>query len=163
MRPRAASDRVGAAAVAALLALSIWVGVASCSCAKRGPPIVLEYADVVDAGTPGAIALPSFDATKPAVHVLAPVRAQVASAGLLPYSLGRLGISFDLVPEAKPAFRAWTSARLDKPMALILDGRVVTVATIRSPLPGNGIIEFGEHGPSRSELWEIVERLEAKE
>ena len=50
-----------------------------------------------------------------------------------------------------------------KPMALILDGRVVTVATIGSPLPGNGIIEFGEHGPSRSELWEIVERLEAKE
>ena len=78
MSARAASDRFGAAVIVAVLALSIWAGAASCSCAKRGPPVVLEYADVVDAGTPGATALPSFDATKPAVHVLATDRAHDA-------------------------------------------------------------------------------------
>lgn len=91
---------------------------AACSKTK---PVVCEYAEVVEAGTPGAIEVPTYAPSKPVVHVLEPVRFRVKSA-----TLGRSSrksatgesvpaISFEMTPADGAAFRTWTTARVQKP------------------------------------------------
>ncbi len=133
------------------------------ACSPAAPPVVMEWAEVVAAGTPDARLVPPFDPSQPAVHVLEPRVFRVADAHIQPDPLGAPGIAFRLVEEDVDSFRAWTAARVRKSAAVMLDGRVVTVATVNSPLPGSGIIEFGSHLPEPEELRALVERLTWRE
>lgn len=147
-------------AIARASALAIAACATLLSGCAKGPPVVLSYAEVVAACTAGAIALPAFDAKGAPTNVLAPVTAAVEEASLQPSSYGRPAISFELAASDAAAFGAWTAAHDRKPMALILDGRVAMVATVHGRLPGSGLIEFpAEGGPTREEMWRIVEGL----
>lgn len=143
--------------------LALALAVISTACSPAAPPIVMEWAEVVPASTPGARLVPSFAASQPAVHVLEPRVFRVAETRIQPDALGNPGIAFDLVEEDVESFRSWTTARVRKTAAVLLDGRVVTVATVNSPLPGSGILEFGSHPPSLDEIEALAYRLKRRE
>ncbi len=54
---------------------------------------------------------------------------------------GRWIISFELTPEGAAVFGPYTAANLNQPMAIVLDGRVLSAPYIRARLDTGGIIE----------------------
>lgn len=59
---------------------------------------------------------------------------------------GDPAVGFFLDPRDATDFYRWTGANIDRKLAVLVDDRVTTLATIRDALPGNGVI-------SRSEPW----------
>ena len=55
-------------------------------------------------------------------------------------------VFFEFKPDRKPYFGAFTEKHVRENMAIILDGRVNSAPVIKSPLPGEGIIEGGGAG-----------------
>jgi hypothetical protein len=131
-------------------------------CSRSAPPAVFEMAEVVPAGTAGAIALPSYDLAAPMVHVVDATVFHVARA--VPYAqtmVGDPGIGFELEAAEHAAFRAWTRARIGRSVALLVDRRVASVAVIMSELPGSGVIDFRRRMPPDA-VEEIARRLGAQ-
>ncbi len=58
---------------------------------------------------------------------------------------GEVVVYFEFNAERKPYFAAFTKKNVNREMAMIVDGKVASAPTIRSELPGEGIIESG-HG-----------------
>lgn len=131
------------------------------ACAKR-VPVALEFAEVVVAGTAGAIEVPHYDAAKGVVHVVDLEQFDVAHATLTDDTATGCYLSYTLTPDAAITFRAWTTAHVKRTCATMIGRRVVMLATVMEPLPGSGMVEFPLDGPERSELWELAERLEAR-
>jgi protein-export membrane protein SecD len=52
-------------------------------------------------------------------------------------------IRFDLKPEASATFSQYTGANINQPMAIVLDGVVLSAPFIRAQLDGGGVIEGG--------------------
>lgn len=150
--------RAGAAQRSIVVALALIFS----ACTRRPAliPATFEMADVVTAGTPGALRLPNWEA-RDFVHV-ANLRAfDIVEASVQPDSFGAPGIAFRLDPSEEAAFRAWTGSRSGKTAAMVVDRRVATVATVHGPLPGAGMIEFGMSVPIIADLGELAERLAA--
>ncbi len=145
---------------AAILAFSAMLFAA---CFEAKPPMVLEFAEVVEAGTAGALAVSKFDGTPGDVHVLEPTRFRIATASVASKKIDPPMVMYQLTPQDAIRFREWTTARVKRPVALMLDRRVVQVANIAEPLPGGGHIEFGPSGPDRGDLWEICDRLRPRD
>lgn len=133
------------------------------SCFERKPPIVLEYADVVDAATPGALAVSNFDGSPGETHVLAPTRFRIATASLTGKWIRPPMIHYELAPDDAIRFHGWTKDRVGRMVAQMLDRRVVEVGKIMTPLPGGASIEIRTSDPDRGDLWELCGRLQAKE
>lgn len=65
-----------------------------------------------------------------------------ASAELAPVAAGGQGwqINFELTSEAAPIFANFTSSRIGQPMAIVLDGQVLSAPTIQAQLSSGGVI-----------------------
>jgi len=133
------------------------------SCFEHKPTIVLEYAELVDAATPGALAVSNFDGSPGTTHVLAPTRFRIATASLTDKWIKPMLISYQLIPEDAIRFHGWTKERVGRSVAQMLDRRVVVVGKIETPLPGGGSIEIRTPDPDRGDLQEMCGRLESKE
>lgn len=59
------------------------------------------------------------------------------------HQVAQIVVYFEFKPERKPYFGAFTERHVKESMAIILDGKVNSAPTIKSPLPGEGIIEGG--------------------
>jgi len=143
------------------LALSILV--AACAQPRAGSSAGFEVAMVADPG-PATIEMPDARSDAPStVHVedLQAFRVESASMQTDP-QYGTLAIAFDLEPSDAERFEAWTAVRVGRPMAILVNRRVLTVATLQSALPGSGIIPGGPNGFSPAEAERIVEELEAR-
>jgi preprotein translocase subunit SecD len=68
-------------------------------------------------------------------------------------------VSFEIATEKKNDFGEFTKANVGNGMAIVLNGEVATIATIKSPLLGSGIIEGGARGFSAKEVKDLVSVL----
>jgi len=151
-----APGRVESRGVVALAAIALALG---CGVSATPPPAVFEMAEVVAPGTPGALRLPSFDLAAPATFVVAPKQFTIAWAKPLEGVVRQPALSFEIVPGEQADFSAWTRARIGRSVTVLIDRRVTTVATIMSPLPSGGIIEFRGARLRAEEVEEIARRL----
>jgi preprotein translocase subunit SecD len=71
--------------------------------------------------------------------------------------VGRLVVGFELDAEAGDVFHQFTSANVGQPMSVVLDKRVISTATIQSPIRDRGQIS----GPAREEVHNLVAQLQA--
>jgi protein-export membrane protein SecD/preprotein translocase SecF subunit len=70
--------------------------------------------------------------------------------------LGYPAVHFEMSPEKRDAFGAFTEKHVDEQMAIVLNGEIVTDPRIKSKLPGSGIIEGGAGGFSQKEVKDLV-------
>lgn len=77
-------------------------------------------------------------------------------------NLGYPAVGFELRPERKDDFTEMTGEHVHDSMALVLDGKCLTFATIQTPLPGGGIIQGGIDGFTTSEVMRMVRLLRAR-
>jgi hypothetical protein len=147
-----------AARRAALVAV---LGAAGCVSGPAGPPAVLEWAEVVAADAPAALELDFHPAPGKTerVRLAEPVRFEVARASLGYDSLGQPGIDFQMTAADAARFRSWTGTRVGRKVAALVDREVLQVATVRTPLPGAGMIECGSIGLTLKQTGQLVERL----
>lgn len=146
-----------------LAALAISLFVAACAQPRAGSSAGLEVAIVADPGPATIEMSDARDGAPSTVHVedLQAFRVESASVATDPH-VGNVAISFELVPSDAERFEAWTAARVGRPMAILVNRRVLTVATLQSALPGSGIITGGASGFSPAEAQRIVHELEAR-
>ncbi len=83
----------------------------------------------------------------------------IASTGFSQDSMGYPALSFELAKERMKDFSDWTKSILGHGMAIVLDDEILTLATVRSRLPGSGIIEGGAGGFSKEEVKALAELL----
>jgi len=74
-------------------------------------------------------------------------------------SMGYPAVSFEIAQAKKGLFGDFTKANVGKGMGIVLNGEIATLATIRSPLLGGGIIEGGAGGFSKKEVQDLVSTL----
>ncbi len=74
-------------------------------------------------------------------------------------ALGYPAVHFEIADPQKEEFRRWTYELIDRQMALLLDGKVVTMPKVSSELPGDGIIDFGAMHKTKEEARELAARL----
>lgn len=67
--------------------------------------------------------------------------AGLASAAASVSPVGSYYIQFELRPESRELFRNYTGANLGQPMAIVLDGVVLSAPVIQAQLDGGGVIE----------------------
>lgn len=148
--------RLGCAAVAATLALT------GCASQPKAPH-VLEFALVADGG-PGA-----FDAdytprggTPTQLSLEPPQRFAVARADLTQDpSTGDPAVTVDFEPAAGVQFESWTGKNLERRLAVLLDGQVMLVATIQSPLSGKMMFLRASPPFTTAEARDVVDGLNA--
>ncbi|HXE55923.1 MAG TPA: protein translocase subunit SecD, partial [Tepidisphaeraceae bacterium] len=70
-----------------------------------------------------------------------------------------VGFGFD--PQGASDFGRLTGANINKPLAVILDGKVISAPSIRSMITANGTIDGGSKGFTRAELEYLVNTLSA--
>lgn len=74
-------------------------------------------------------------------------------------AMGMPAVSFEIGAAKKAAFGDFTQANIGQGMAIVLNGEVATLATIKSKLPGSGIIEGGRGGFTQKEVKDLVDTL----
>ncbi len=84
---------------------------------------------------------------------------KLETVGFSQDSYGYPAVSFEISTDAKNAFGEFTEKNIGRGMAIVLNGEVVTLATIRSRLPGSGIIEGGAGGFTAKEVQDMVSTL----
>ena len=118
----------------------------SASCAAPAAPLVdakpvrFEYAfaaqaDVATAGSQSQFAGASLslgDRTEP----------KLASIAVEHDHLGNPALAFELERQSAEAFRAATREHVDDRLAILLDGEIVSVATVNEELPGQGMVSL---------------------
>jgi len=67
--------------------------------------------------------------------------------------------SFELKKERAKDFGDWTESILGRPMAIVYGDEILMLATVKSRLPGGGIIEGGAGGFTQAEVKALVESL----
>jgi preprotein translocase subunit SecD len=85
--------------------------------------------------------------------------ADIASAGFSQDRMGYPAVSFELKKERTKDFGDWTESILGHGLAIVRDDEILTLATVRSRLPGGGIIEGGAGVSSRGEARALVTLL----
>lgn len=69
---------------------------------------------------------------------------------------GRPAFGFELTDAAAEQFRAFTSANVDRRLAIVMDGEVRSAPVIRGPIGAKGIVEGGAGGWDEAELARLV-------
>jgi len=151
---------VSVGAATGLIAVAVCVlSFGACSkSAVSSPPAVFEIADVSSADDPAAVERPWYFGKSGTVHVANVERFEIESATVQPNFLGEPAVAFKLIESQRAAFSIWTGARMERNVAMLLDGRIVLCATLRDPRPGECILDFGHEQPSSDELHALVEQ-----
>ena len=148
--------RLGGAAIAAALVL---FGCASQPKAAH----VLEFALVAD-GEPAALDLDYTPrgGSPTRVGLDQPKRFAVAHAEMTHEpSTGDTAVDVELEREDGVQFEHWTALNLERRMAILLDRRIMMVATIQSPLSGRAVFLRATPPFTVDEVRDIVDSLNA--
>ncbi len=87
---------------------------------------------------------------------------QLASAGQIPDPRSGLpAVSFNLNTVGAQEMGAMTAAHVNDPMAIVLDGRIISAPTINSKISGSGQITGGNDGFDPAELTYLIRTLNA--
>jgi len=85
--------------------------------------------------------------------------ADIAKVGISSDEMGYPAISFELAGSRQGDFSDWTKTLFGKGLAIVLDEEILTLAAVRSRLPGKGIIQ-GTPGFSPGEVEALVKLLQ---
>ena len=83
----------------------------------------------------------------------------VASTSPSQDQMGQPALEFELAKERGTDFGDWTQSLIGHGLAIVLDDEVLTLAAVRSRLPGGGLIEGGAGGFTKEELGVLREVL----
>lgn len=150
------------AAIRRTCVIAVFVGAAlltACSRSPAAPAAVFEIAEVVPAGTPGALALSPWIASSAVMHVAEPARFAIERAQVQPGPLGDPALLVESTEADRAAFHDWTSARVGRSVAFLADQQVLCVAPMHGALPGGGLVDFGSDKVDPTLLRHLAERL----
>ncbi len=86
-------------------------------------------------------------------------RFKIARAYLSQDDRGSPALGFDLADVDKQAFSDWTASMIGKVLVVLIDGEVEMMATVRSRLPGGGILQFGGKLKSAAEMQALAKQV----
>lgn len=69
---------------------------------------------------------------------------------------GLPAVAFDIARIDRDRFRDWTRSSVGRQLVFLVDGEIVTMATIQDELPGRGLIQGGPDGFTRERCRAIV-------
>jgi hypothetical protein len=75
---------------------------------------------------------------------------------------GYPALRFEIREVQKNVFESWTASLVGRDLAILVDGEIVTMPRVVSPLPGEGIIEFGAKHKSAAEVRALADRIRAQ-
>lgn len=87
----------------------------------------------------------------------------LASASYASDDRGQPALGFELVPQRAPAFGDFTESIVNRGLAIVIDGEVVTLATVQARLPGSGLVNGGVRGFTLHEVRDLIALLRAGE
>jgi preprotein translocase subunit SecD len=129
------------------------------SVSASAPQARVEFALVVDPKQPAVEGTRAID-YRGQSYSLEPARTfAIQSASVSQDNLGWPAVSFELTDEAKPEFKRWTGEHVHRGLVVLVDGKVMTIATIQSPLPGGGIISAGDEHWTEQQARELAARI----
>jgi preprotein translocase subunit SecD len=89
-----------------------------------------------------------------------PHRYAIESTSLTQDSMGYPAVGFELASSNKTDFERWTGGHVGRNMVILIDGKVVTMATLRSALPGAGVITSAAQEPwTEDQARELANRI----
>lgn len=163
---RANQNGVGAAGVRSAIRRTFTIALvlgsmlcAACSKAPAAPSAVFEMAEVVPAGTRGALTLRPWISSNAEVQVAEPARFAIERAQVQPGPLGDPGLLFEVTDADRAAFHEWTKARIGRSVAFLADRQVLYVGRMNDALNGVGQLDFGSEEPDPALLRAMAERL----
>lgn len=162
------STSVHARCIVLLLATSLSIGaslgLSSCEApathpdsAGRSAQPVLQFAAVAGADEKEGVTEYTFNDRTIRLRELWTFEIQGASP--THDSLGWPAIQFEIADGQKDEFRRWTAILVEHRLAILIDGVVVATPTVKSPLPGSGIIESGAAHWSEEEVKSLANRI----
>ena len=83
----------------------------------------------------------------------------IKDARVYPDRQGHPAVLFVIADAEKEEFRRWTGSLVGRQMALIVDGKVVATPTIKTPLPGAGIVMDETRTWTEDEAKSFAERI----
>lgn len=160
--------RMESAAIArVLLAIVASLGIACAARSSKSPaasnaiasPPVVEFAfvEAVPADTKGSRTYEHEGTTYQADELR---RFRFATAAMSQDDLGWPAVSLTIDPRDATEFEHWTEKNVGRLLAVLLDGRVVTVATVHGSLPGAALIVPAQHW-SENQATELATRIHA--
>jgi preprotein translocase subunit SecD len=120
-------------------------------------PPVLQFAEVADAGETQDVQ--PYDSPDGVVRLKKPRTFTIKTARPDSDANGYPAVWFEVADSEKEMFRRWTAELVDRHLAILVDGKVVTVPKVNSALPGAGIIDFGASHKSEEEVRDIAARI----
>ena len=135
----------------ALLALTLPLAAFACPSTPApptSPTPTLELRVVATGGT-------AYVHSGETLHLGPPTTFHVSRAYETSNALGLPALGFEIAPEERDAFTAYTETLVDERVALLVAGEVLSVPRIVAPVPGTGIIDSGGEGfePGDLERW----------
>ena len=104
---------------------------------------VLEFAGEADVGDMVTASALSEGGER---ILFGPVRRfTIKDTGVGPDANGWPALTFVIADTQKGEFTRWTETLVGRRIAFLIDGRIVWTPTVRSPLPGSGIVEIPGH------------------
>ena len=82
-----------------------------------------------------------------------------AEARAIADRFGYPALRFEIREVQKNVFESWTASLVGRELAILVDGEIVTMPRVVSPLPGEGIIEFGAKHKSAAEVRALADRI----
>jgi hypothetical protein len=117
---------------------------------------ILQFAAVAAPGEDGA-ATEHGD-----LHLEPPKTFDLKSVDVGRDGLGRPALKFEIADSQKDEFHRWTGTLVDRRLAVLVDGKVLTAPTVRSALPGGGVVESGVTPWTKEEVRALVDRIRAQ-
>ncbi len=125
----------------------------------KGPPAVLEVALVAkDVDDPKAR---EYEHRGSKVRLVDVRALSVEKAGVSTDEGGAPMLEFELAEPDASRFRAFTREHNGRPLAMLIDEKVMTIATIADELPGVGVMSLWPDA-TRADVEEMARRLMAK-
>ncbi len=124
----------------------------------QSPPILQFAAEAVPGQDEGAADYPRDDGG--GVVRLQPPRAFVLKdVHATTDALGYPALGFELADSEQEEFHRWTAELVHHGLAILVDGRVITVPRVNTPLPGRGTVESGGQHWTEDQVRELVARI----
>jgi preprotein translocase subunit SecD len=117
---------------------------------------ILQFAEVADPGEEGS-ATENGDLRLGALKTFELKTVDVGSD-----SLGRPALKFEIVDSQQDEFHRWTGSLVGRRLAVLVDGKVLTAPTVRSALPGGGIVESGATPWTMEKVRALVDRIRSQ-
>jgi preprotein translocase subunit SecD len=111
---------------------------------RAAAPIpILQFAAVAEPDE--TVDVVEFERGGGMVRVRPPRTYEIKDASPAHDAFGYPALQFEIADSQKAEFRTWTASLVDHQMAIILDGRILTMPRVLSALNGSGIVENPEH------------------